>query len=193
MRLTCGVEGPKAPGFRRWLWRSICSPISNRRLDSSYLQSSGGIVTIVEEATGVETVFAGDKTLAIILRGSFTAEGIRFFTPDAFSQQLAYMNRPAGYVIAPHVHNPVVREVEFTREVLFIRRGRARVDFYDEDRVYLGSQIVAGGDVLFLACGGHGFEMLESTEMIEVKQGPYVGEHDKTRFDPISPDQLRMY
>ncbi len=149
-------------------------------------------MTTVQDATGVETMFAGDKILAIILRSSFTAEGIHFFTPDAFSQQLAYMNRPAGYVIPPHVHNPVVREVEFTREVLFIRRGRARVDFYDEARMYLGSQMVAGGDVLFLAWGGHGFEMLEPTEMIEVKQGPYIGERDKTRFEPVSPDQLRM-
>lgn len=30
---------------------------------------------------------------------------------------------------------------------------------------------------------GHGFEILEETEMIEVKQGPYAGEQDKTRFD----------
>ncbi len=149
-------------------------------------------MTVVQEATGAETVFAGDRILAIILRASFTAEGIRFFTPDAFSQQLAYMHRPAGYVIAPHIHNPVVREVEFTREVLFIRRGRARVDFYDDSREYLGSQIVSGGDVLLLATGGHGFEMLEPTEIIEVKQGPYVGEQDKTRFEPVSPDRLRL-
>ena len=150
-------------------------------------------MTIVQDVAGVETLVAGDKILAIILRGSFAADGIHFFTPDAFSQQLAYMNRPGGYVIPPHVHNPVFREVEFTREVLFIRRGRARVDFYDENHVYLGSQIVAGGDVLLLAWGGHGFEMLESTEMIEVKQGPYVGDQDKTRFDPVSPEQLRLY
>lgn len=149
-------------------------------------------MTIVQEALGVETIYAGEKIAAMILRGSYTAEGIKFFTPDAFSQQLAYMNRPAGYVIPPHVHNPVIREVEFTREVLFIRRGRARVDFYDEDHAYLGSQIVAGGDVLLLVWGGHGFEMLESTEMVEVKQGPYIGDRDKTRFDPVPSEQLRL-
>jgi hypothetical protein len=33
-----------------------------------------------------------------------------------------------------------------------------------------------------LASGGHGFEALEELEMVEVKQGPYVGDKDKTRF-----------
>jgi mannose-6-phosphate isomerase-like protein (cupin superfamily) len=149
-------------------------------------------MTVVQDAVGTETLFIGDRILAIILRASFTADGIRFFTPDAFSQQLAYMNRPTGYVIPPHVHNPVVREVEFTREVLFIRSGRVRVDFYDDNHEYHGSQILARGDVLLLASGGHGFEMLEPTEMIEVKQGPYVGEQDKTRFEPVPPNQVRF-
>jgi hypothetical protein len=37
--------------------------------------------------------------------------------------------------------------------------------------------------VIVLVSGGHGFEMLEETEMIEVKQGPYTGDADKIRFD----------
>lgn len=130
--------------------------------------------------------------LAVILRASYRAEGIRFFTPDSFSQQLGYMNRPRGYVIPPHVHNPVVRSVEYTKEVLFVRSGRVRVDFYDDRQKYLESRILGGGDVILLAFGGHGFEMLEPTEMIEVKQGPYAGDADKTRFDPVAPDGIRL-
>ena len=38
------------------------------------------------------------------------------------------------------------------------------------------------GDVILLVSGGHGFEMLEESEIIEVKQGPYAGEEDKVRF-----------
>jgi len=48
------------------------------------------------------------------------------------------------------------------------------------------------GDVALLAYGGHGFEMLEDSEMIEVKQGPYVGEMDKVRFEPISKSQVEI-
>ena len=66
------------------------------------------------------------------------------------------------------------------------------MDFYDDDQNYLESRILNQGDVVLLAFGGHGFEMLEASEMIEVKQGPYAGEGDKTRFSPISSEQIRL-
>lgn len=132
------------------------------------------------------------RELALIVRRSFFAEGIQFFTPGTYSQQIGYMNRPSGYVIPPHVHNPVAREVQYTKEVLFIKSGRLRVDFYSEDQVYLESTILEAGDVILLAFGGHGFEMLEPTEIIEVKQGPYAGEQDKTRFEPVPAEQVRL-
>jgi hypothetical protein len=140
----------------------------------------------------LENISHGGKTLAILLRTSYKEDGIKFFTPDDFSQQLAYMNRPQGYVIAPHVHNAVPREVQFTKEVLFIKSGKLRVDFYDDDQNYLESKILKAGDVILLAFGGHGFEMLEASEIIEVKQGPYAGEADKIRFEPVSAEQVRM-
>ena len=138
----------------------------------------------------IEEIVHQGRTLAVLLRTQFHQEGINFFTPSDFSQQLGYMNRPSGYVIPPHVHNPVAREVQYTKEVLFIKSGRVRVDFYDDDQTYLESRALETGDVILLAYGGHGFEMLEPTEMIEVKQGPYAGDQDKTRFEGISADQV---
>lgn len=140
----------------------------------------------------IESVIFGDITLAVILRANYQAEGIQFFTPNDFSQQLGYMNRPQGYVIPPHVHNPVAREVQFTKEVLIIRTGKVRVDFYNDDQNYLESRILNQGDIVLLAFGGHGFEMLEASEIVEVKQGPYAGESDKTRFSPVSSNQIRL-
>jgi hypothetical protein len=140
----------------------------------------------------IESVNLGSVTLAVILRANYHAEGIQFFTPNDFSQQLGYMNRPQGYVIPPHVHNPVSREVQFTKEVLIIRSGKVRVDFYDDDQNYLESRVLNQGDIVLLAFGGHGFEMLEASEIVEIKQGPYAGEGDKTRFSPISPEQIRL-
>lgn len=139
-----------------------------------------------------EEILHDGRLLALILRASFRADGIRFFTPDDFSQQLGYMNRPQGYVIPPHVHNDVARNVHFTKEVLFIRSGRVRVDFYGDDQSYLESRILAAGDVILLAFGGHGFEMLEPSELVEVKQGPYTGDGDKTRFPPIPAGKIRL-
>ena len=132
---------------------------------------------------GIERIYHKTTELALIIRRSFRKDGIEFFTPSTYSQQIGYMNRPVGYVIPPHVHNPVQREVQYTKEVLFIRSGRVRVDFYSEAQDYLESTVLEAGDVILLAYGGHGFEMLEPTEMIEVKQGPYAGDRDKTRFE----------
>lgn len=140
----------------------------------------------------IEQITHQDRTLAILLRNTYQADGIQFFTPNNFSQQLAYMNRPKGFVIAPHIHNAVPREVQYTKEVLFIKSGKVRVDFYDDDRRYLESRILRPGDVLLLAFGGHGFEMLEDSEIIEVKQGPYAGEADKTRFSPVDRASLNL-
>lgn len=125
-----------------------------------------------------------DQVLGIILKNDYKASGISFFTPNHFSQQLAYMHHQPGHVIQPHIHNLVIREVHFTQEVLVIKRGKLRVDFYDDNRCLLESHILEEGDVILLARGGHGFEVIEETEMIEIKQGPYTGENDKTRFTP---------
>lgn len=138
----------------------------------------------------LEQITHNNKIFATIIRSDYHAEGILFFTPGEFSQQLGYMNRPDGYVIEPHVHNIVERKVELTQEVLVVRSGKVRVDFYDEEQVYLESRIINTGDIILLAHGGHGFKMLEPTEMVEVKQGPYCAEQDKTRFSPISDNNV---
>lgn len=140
----------------------------------------------------IERILFDGLQLALILRSNCVADGIHFFTPDNYSQQLGYMKRPVGYVIPPHVHNPVRREVEYTKEVLFIRRGVVRIDFYTEDKDYFESVVVRAGDVVLLAYGGHGFEILEEAEIIEVKQGPYAGDLDKTRFEPVEADRINI-
>ena len=124
--------------------------------------------------------------LALILPSSFKEQGIHFFTPHELSQQLAFMKYDPGKVIPAHVHNPVAREVFFTQEALFIRKGKLRVDFYTDGREYLESHVLSDGDVILLIRGGHGFEVMEPLEMVEVKQGPYVSDLDKTRFAGIS-------
>jgi hypothetical protein len=140
----------------------------------------------------IEKIIDNKKTLAIILRYNYFRHGIKFFTSKKFSQQLGYMNRPKRYKIAPHLHNKVIRNVQFTNEVLLIKSGKVRVDFYDESRNYLKSKILNQGDVILLVRGGHGFEMLEQSEMIEVKQGPYVDDNDKIRFRSIAKNKIKI-
>ena len=140
----------------------------------------------------IEQITYQKQLLAMILSHRFNKPGIHFFTPDELSQQLAYMHHPTGKVIQPHVHNPVPREVTYTQEVLFIKKGKLRVDFYTDQQRYLESRILEAGDVILLIKGGHGFEVLEEIEMVEVKQGPYVGQQDKTRFGGINAEHAQI-
>jgi mannose-6-phosphate isomerase-like protein (cupin superfamily) len=102
------------------------------------------------------------------------------------------MKHPKGKTIDAHVHNPIPREVSYTQEALFIRSGKLRVDFYNVEREYLESRVLGDGDVILLITGGHGFEVLEDLEMFEVKQGPHVGESDKTRFEAVARSDVRL-
>ena len=126
-----------------------------------------------------------DRILAMIIRANYSEDGIKFFTPDDFPQQLGYMKHPKGHKIIPHLHNKLKREIFYTFEVLYIKSGKVRVNFYDDNKNYLKNDTLYGGDVILLAYGGLGFEILENSEIIEIKQGPYAGNDDKTRFKPI--------
>jgi hypothetical protein len=139
----------------------------------------------------IKKIVFDDQLLAVIISNKYSEPGIHFFTPDEFSQQLAFMKHPVGKIIQPHVHNPVQREVHFTKEVLFIRKGKIRVDFYTDQQQYIESYILETGDTILLSEGGHGFEILEETEMIEIKQGPYAGDKDKTRFEQVEKKRIK--
>jgi mannose-6-phosphate isomerase-like protein (cupin superfamily) len=128
--------------------------------------------------------------LGAIVRSTYHNDGIGFFSDDNDGLQLGYMNRPDNYIIAPHTHNKIKREVFFTEEILFIRSGMVRVDFYDDNQIYIESHIVRGGDIVILKAGGHGFKVLERADIFEVKQGPYLGAQDKIRFEPINDEQV---
>src|SRR5665809_36068 len=127
----------------------------------------------------VEKIEHDGRLLALILPADLLPKGVEFYTDDDSAQQVGAMAWPKGRVIPPHVHNLVDRTVSRTQEVLVIRKGKVRVDLFDESRNYLESRILNEGDIILLASGGHGFTMLEDAVMVEIKQGPYVGERDK--------------
>jgi len=138
----------------------------------------------------VEQITHNNKILAIIIRNSFSKEGIEFFTPNDNALQVGYMNRPKDYSIKPHVHYQIPRTINTLQEVLFIKKGEIRVDFYEDNKNYLFSNNLSKGDFIILVSAGHGFFMLEESEIIEVKQGPYMEDKDKEKFDPVSYDKI---
>lgn len=133
----------------------------------------------------LETIKNKKNILAIIIYKGYHKKGIEFFTPGEFSQQLAFISHKAGKVIGAHTHQVVKREISFTQEVLILKKGKLKVNFYNGKSKYFCTRTLRTGDVILLASGGHGFEVLEDIEMIEVKQGPYLNKDYKIRFKGV--------
>jgi hypothetical protein len=128
-----------------------------------------------------------EGTMAIIVRSEYSRPGIRFFTENDLAQQLGYIEHPKDHEIQPHIHNCIPRKVNYTQEILFIRKGQLQVDFYTSSRAWYCSRSLSAGDVLMLIKGGHGFKCLTDVQLFEVKNGPYIDpETDKIKFSKRS-------
>lgn len=146
-----------------------------------------------EAPGGVEHIWTrdGEELLAIVVSVHDSPHGINFVTEDDSVHQVGILSWPSGHIIDAHVHNPLTRTIDSTQEVLFIRSGRVRMDLYDRGQAYQCSRELVAGDTVFLVSGGHGFEILEDANIVEVKQGPYLGEGEKTRFIPTDNPEWR--
>ena len=127
----------------------------------------------------IEKVEWQGKTLALILRARFDKEGVNFVTAEDNPIQLGILKHHQGVKIKPHIHRASTKVIDSVQEVLHIEYGKVEVDFYD-DGEKIKTTILNMGDTILLISGGHGFDMLEDSKIIEVKQGPYGGmEQDK--------------
>jgi len=136
--------------------------------------------SIVE--TPVEHIVWRDQPLAYIIRASMATERTIFLTPPEFKQQVGFVVYPKGGEIRRHIHLNLERCLVGTSEVLIIRRGHCYIDVYNNDRELVATRELWTGDIMLMVGGGHGFRMLEDTVFIEVKQGPYLDEHEKEHF-----------
>jgi hypothetical protein len=130
----------------------------------------------------IEWIRSGDLVLAVIIPNDYEPKKSEFITPNSYKQQVGFIVYPGGGSIIPHVHHELSRELLGTSEVLFLKSGRCWVDFYLQDKTLFCSRELKSGDLLLLVNGGHGFRMIEDTVFLEIKQGPYIGEHEKERF-----------
>lgn len=117
---------------------------------------------------------AGDL-IAIIIPKDFGNKGINFISEDNFPLQLGISSYDKGNKITAHYHQKIKREIKRFQEVVYLQNGRVQVDLFDLNNEKFDSVELFEGDTIFFVDGGHGFEILEDTKIIEVKQGPYLG------------------
>ncbi len=130
-----------------------------------------------------EKIECNGEIIAIVVRDAVEIDGINFFSPPEFSQQLGLISRKKDYIIKPHIHKRVPREVSVTQEVLHILSGRIEITLYGKNKEKIKSVELKAGDTILLASGGHGIKILDDAKILEVKQGPYSGvDGDKEHF-----------
>jgi hypothetical protein len=130
----------------------------------------------------VEHICRDGSLLAFIIRAELSPDKTIFLTPPEFKQQVGFVVYAEGGEIARHVHRPLERHLVGTSEVLVVRKGRCKIDIYDNARELVATRELRTGDIMLMVAGGHGLRMLEDTVFLEIKQGPYTGLEEKERF-----------
>ena len=140
----------------------------------------------------IKKIFHIKKLLAMILteKKAFK-KGVNFLTPSHLTLQLGFIKHKSSTYIKPHTHKNYLRRIKKTTEILFIKNGSIRVDFYSKKK-YLFSKVVSKNKILILLEGSHGFKILRSCSIIEVKQGPFSLSMDKERFNKIDEKYIKI-
>ena len=132
----------------------------------------------------IEKILYKKKLFAIIIRAKYKRSGINFFTNPNSSFQSGFINYKKNHIITPHYHPKQKKIIYDTNEVLFVKKGEIRINFFNERNLkkILKSKILYKGDIVHILRGGHGFKVLKDVEMVEIKQGPYNFKKAKYRL-----------
>ena len=141
----------------------------------------------------IKEILHKNKLYALIIKETYQKKkGLSFFTKDDANQQIGFMSHPKNYLIQPHKHQKRETKIFITSEVIILQKGKLRVDFYDTKKKYLFSIIVKKNQIIMLVHGGHGFKVLEPVSMLEIKQGPFVSNKDKVKFNKIDEKKIKI-
>ena len=141
----------------------------------------------------IEKIIYKKKILAIIVRTKkIKNKGTRFISPNNFTHQVGFINRSNGFSIKPHTHKKTLRKINNTSEVLFVKAGVLRVDFYINSKKYFFSKLLKKEDLIILNDGSHGFKIIKKCKLIEIKQGPFIKSLDKIRFNKIDEKKIKI-
>ena len=138
----------------------------------------------MQEGESIQRIRHGNEVYAIIVRAFLPFEGYNFVSADEDSLQVGVNHYKEGDQARPHFHLPLQRALADTLEVLHIVGGSCRLTLFGGDKRKFYNTTLNNGDTVVLLKGGHSLDILESTRILEVKQGPYLGvEKDKVFFE----------
>ena len=120
-----------------------------------------------------------DHKVAMVLHSAKNVDETKFFTEDPDELQVGVIVKKTGENVHPHLHNIQGRTIQRTTEVLHFISGLALVSFYDDDANYICEKEISSGATLIQFSGGHAFNFIMDSKLLEIKQGPYKKDQDK--------------
>ena len=123
-----------------------------------------------------------ENLVCIHIKDIDSLEGKAFLTPKDLTLQTGVLFFPKNDHVQNHIHLPRSSNIKNTIEVLFIVEGCCEIYIYDNEKNFLDSFISKTKDIVIFVSGGHGISFIENTKILEIKQGPYLDEDDKTKF-----------
>ena len=142
-----------------------------------------------------EKIVYNKQLYALIIRSKnqFKEKGVNFFTNDNDLLQVGFLKHGTNHQIRSHIHLSQKRTINYSSEVLIIKKGILKVIFFNNKaNKILRPKTLYKNDIIILFKGGHGFKILKNCEIIEIKQGPYILSKDKVKFDNIVEKKISI-
>lgn len=139
----------------------------------------------IKQMKGKEIVKNGKDTIAIVFRADIGIDGLSFLTEEENLFQIGLHNKPKGIKLRPHTHvlpKPIL--INSIQELLYIQKGKIRVNLFDENGKFLQKKILTRDDSILFISGGHGVDFIEDSKIFEIKQGPYPGKDAAKKYFP---------
>lgn len=132
----------------------------------------------------IKEIKFNNEILARHIPSEAWAPGLGFYSNDEEYIQVGSWQYDKGKELLKHIHNPVERTVIRTQEVLYIRKGSIKAQIFSLDEILVDEIIANEGDTIIMLNSGHGYTILEdNTQVLEIKNGPYLGaDIDRRRF-----------
>ena len=132
----------------------------------------------------IETIEFEGTRYAEIIWANIRVEQTTFFSPPESSFQFGLLAHTAGYQEPPHYHREFTREIHDLQQMFVVQRGVVAVQLYSDAGQLIHEVLLNPGDAIVLIHGVHSIRVLEDTQCISVKQGPFLG----TDLDKVDVD-----
>ena len=128
----------------------------------------------------IEKIIFNNEVYAEIIRSDIRVDKTTFFSNSSSSFQFGIVSHKKGYEEKPHYHKVFDRKITDCQQMLFVQYGKVEVIFYDKSKKEISNTKLKQGDSINIVKGIHAIKMIENSQCITVKQGPFISpEEDK--------------